>query len=325
MQYGPNGLIMISRGQMSSILITTSSFSKNEPTLIEKIKEKGFDVILNSYGRKLTEDEVDKLIDQYQPVAMIAGIEPLTRYVLEKAANLKVVSRCGIGLDSVDLEAARELDIIVTNTPDAPTIPVAELTLGMILSLLRRIHISDSSIRNGSWERPMGNLLYKKTVGIIGCGRIGTHLARLLHPFECKILGYDIADMDRGLFEKVSIDDLLHKADIISLHIPYSKENHHCINDERINIIKQGAFIINAARGGLVDEDALYRALKTSRLGGAALDCFEIEPYKGPLKDMDNVLLTSHIGSYAKEGRMMMERQSVENLFSALKEKGTLP
>ena len=309
---------------MPNILITTSSFAKNESALIEKIEEKGFDVILNPYGRKLTEDEVDELIDRHQPVGMIAGVEPLTRSVLEKADNLKAISRCGIGIDSVDLEAARVLDIIVTNTPDAPTIPVAELTLGMILSLLRRIHLSDASIRKGGWERPMGNLLYQKTVGIIGCGRVGTYLARFLHPFECRILGYDLVSMDRGFCERVSLDALLHNADIITLHIPYSTENHHFINDERIKIMKHGAFLINAARGGLVDEDALYSALNNSSLGGAALDCFEVEPYNGQLKDLENILVTSHIGSYAKEGRVMMEKQSVENLFAVLKGIGSL-
>jgi len=280
---------------MHNILITTSSFGKNEPALIEKIEEKGFDVILNPYGRKLTEDEVDKLIDQHQPVGMIAGVEPLTRTVLEKAANLKAVSRCGIGLDSVDLEAARKLDIIVSNTPDAPTIPVAELTLGMILSLLRRIHTSDSSIRNGKWERPMGELLYKKTVGIIGCGRIGTYLARLLMPFECTVLGCDIVDKSEECYQHASFEEILTKADVVTLHIPYSPNNNYFMNAKCINAMKKEAILINTSRGGIVDEAVLYDALKNSRIGGAALDCFEEEPYEGPLKQLNNVLLTAQL------------------------------
>ena len=168
---------------MTKILITTSSFCEHDPNLLRTISENGLSYKINPYGCKLTEAEVSELIEQHQPVGMIAGVEPLTRKVLERAKGLKVISRVGVGLDSVDLQVAKDLCIVVTNTPDAPTIPVAELTLGMILSLLRRIHISDASIRRGEWVRPMGNLLHGKIVGIIGCGRIGSYLTGLLSSF----------------------------------------------------------------------------------------------------------------------------------------------
>lgn len=309
---------------MDNILITTSTFGENDPSLIESIKEKGLEVILNPYIRKLAKHEVSKLMDRHQPIGMIAGVEPLTKGILKKAKNLKIISRCGIGLDSVDLKAANELGIIVTNTPDAPTIPVAELTLGIILTLMRRIHLSDSSIRNGKWERPMGKLLYKKTVGIIGCGRIGTYLARLLVPFECTVLGCDIVDKSEECYQQVSFGEILREADVITLHIPYSPGNDYFMNSRHINSMKKGAFLINTSRGGIVDEAALYDALKNSRIGGAALDCFEEEPYEGPLKQLNNVLLTAHIGSYAKEGRMDMEKQAVGNLLKALVDKGMI-
>lgn len=309
---------------MPDILITTSSFASNDPGLIDDIKAHGLDIRLNPYGRKLTEEEVNKLIAQYQPVGMIAGVEPLTGNVLEKAENLKVISRCGIGLDSVDLDKAGQLGIAVTNTPDAPTMPVAELTLGMILSLLRRIHISDSSIRKGGWERPMGTLLSGKTIGLIGLGRIGSYLAALLAPFGCRILGYDIAKINDKNCQSVSLEILLKDADIVSLHLPYSPEKHHFINADSIKNMKKGAILINASRGGLVDETAVYEALISKHLGGAGFDCFEEEPYQGPMKNFDNVILTGHIGSYAREGRKMMERQSVENLIGALRDRGIL-
>ena len=307
---------------MTEILITTSSFGKQDSSLLQILSENRPNYKLNPFARKLTESEVSELIELHQPVGMIAGVEPLTRKVLEKAKNLKVISRVGIGMDSVDLQAAKDFGITVTNTPDAPTIPVAELTLGMILSLLRRIHISDASIRRGAWVRPIGNLLHGKTVGLIGCGRIGSYLAGLLSSFGCIILGYDPFIDKSDNFSLVGLEKILSDADIISLHIPYNRENHHFINAERIQNMKKGALLINAARGGLVDEDVLYKALASEHLGGAALDCFEQEPYTGKLKELDNVLLTAHIGSYAQEGRVMMEKQAVENLFRELKKAG---
>ena len=309
---------------MTEILITTSSFGKQDSSLLQILLENGLSYKLNLYARKLTEPEVSELIEQHQPVGMIAGVEPLTRKVLEKAKTLKVISRAGIGMDSVALQAAKDLGIVVTNTPDAPTIPVAELTLGMILSLLRRIHISDASIRHGEWIRPMGNLLHGKTVGLIGCGRIGSYLAGLLSSFGCKILGCDPFVNKSDNFSLIGLEKILSDADIISLHIPYSQENHHFINAERIQNMKKGSLLINAARGGLIDEDALYNALSSGYLGGAAMDCFEEEPYAGKLKDLDSVLLTAHIGSYAQEGRILMERQAVENLLRELKKAGCI-
>lgn len=303
---------------MKRILVTTSSFGSNDNELIPWIKSNGFEVILNPYKRKLTEAEVIDLISEYQPIGMIAGVEPLTRKVLERADNLKIISRAGIGMDSVDLDAAKELKIKVTNTPDAPTIPVAELTVGMILSLLRRIHISDSGVRQKEWVRPMGNLLNGKTVGIVGCGRIGSHVAKLLSGFDCKVLGYDPVPVDSKLLSIVELDFLLKASDIVTLHMPYSSDNHYFINKDKMRIMKKGAFLINAGRGGLVDESALLDVLDSGSLAGAALDSFEQEPYKGPLSECDNVLLTAHIGSYAVEGRIMMERQAVDNLLKIL-------
>jgi len=309
---------------MTSVLITTSSFGKNSPAHLRTLSENGINYQTNPYGRKLTESEVCELVEQYQPIGLIAGVEPLTSNVLEHAENLKVISRCGIGLDTVDLKAANEFGIIVTNTPDAPTIPVAELTLGMILGLLRQIHVADASIRRKEWQRPMGTLLHGKTVGIVGCGRIGSYLAKLLVPFGTKTLGCDPACSVGDCFDLTGLPELLAQSDIVTLHLPYSESTHHLINEEQIRAMKKGSFLVNASRGGLVDEHALYVALKSGHLAGAALDCYEQEPYVGPLRELENVLLTSHIGSYAKEGRMMMEQQAVENLLHEFKKIGVI-
>jgi D-3-phosphoglycerate dehydrogenase len=303
---------------MKNILITTSSFDKENLAPIERLESGAYSVVTNPFGRKLSEEEILDLIQKFAPVAMIAGTEPLTRGVLEKAEHLKIISRCGIGLDSIDLETARQLGIEVENTPDAPTVPVAELTVGLILSLLRDIHGSDAGMRKKQWVRPMGNLLQGKTVGIIGCGRIGSCVAKLVGAFGCRILGNDPVTGRPECLSMVSLETLLSESDIVSLHLPYTEKTHHLLDANRLRSLKRGAFVVNTARGGLIDEEALLDCLQNGHLAGAAIDCFEREPYDGPLAQLGNVVLTGHIGSYAKEGRTMMEKQAVENLLHGL-------
>lgn len=298
---------------MKNILITTEEF-------IIKDFPSDFHVTKNNYCRKLSEEETDDLIQRHKPVGVIAGIEPLTRKIMTKAPFLKIISRCGVGLDSVDLKAASELGIKVVNTPDAPTSAVAELTIGLMLAILRGICLMDGKIRSGEWPRPIGSLLAGKMVGIIGCGRIGAYVARLVHSFGCNVMGYDPYIKNSPFCALCDLDDLLREADIVTLHIPCTRENHHIISRERIFAMKKGAVLINAARGGLIDEEALYDALVKEHISGAALDCFEREPYSGPLAKLENVVLTSHVGSNAKEARKVMEQQALNNLIKALAE-----
>ena len=298
---------------MKNILITTEEF------VIKDFPE-DFHILKNPYCRKLTEKEADKLIQQHKPIGMIAGIEPLTRKIMKKAPFLKVISRCGVGLDSVDLKAAAELGIKVVNTPDAPTSAVAELTIGLMLAILRGICLMDGKIRSGEWPRPIGSLLAGKTVGIIGCGRIGAYVARLVHSFGCNVMGYDPYIKNSRFCVLRDLDVLLRESDIVTLHIPCTSENHHIISRERIFAMRKGAVLINAARGGLIDEEALYDALLKEHISGAALDCFEKEPYSGPLAKLENVVLTSHVGSNAREARIVMEQQALDNLIKALAE-----
>lgn len=303
---------------METILITTSTFGKYDQSVLNQLKEAGYKIVLNPFKRKLTEDEVKELVADNNPVGIIAGVEPLTESVLQAGSNIKVISRCGIGMDAVDISAAKKRGVVVCNTPDAPTIPVAELTLGMILGLLRKITNADKSIKEGRWQRPMGNLLYRKTVGIIGCGRIGKYLGKLLNAFECNLIGFDTASINNNNINMVTKNQLLEESDIVTLHLPYAQENHYFIDIGDIGRMKKNAVFINAARGGLVNEKALYNALVSGEIAGAALDCFEDEPYKGGLIELDNVLLTSHIGSYAIEGRTNMEKQAIKNLLDVL-------
>jgi D-3-phosphoglycerate dehydrogenase / 2-oxoglutarate reductase len=301
-----------------TILVTTSSFGKNDESPVQQLLKAGFTPHFNPHGRKLTESEVSELLNDVNPIGMIAGVEPLTRGVLNNTQELRVISRCGIGMDSVDLQAADELGIKVINTPDGPTVSVAELTMGMLLSILRKIHVADQSIRKGDWVRPMGSLLKGKKVGIIGCGRVGSKLASFLQPFECEISGFDIASPSLPNCKMVELDVLLAESDIVSLHVPGSIDGEYLINKNAIQKMKSGVVLINTARGDLIDEQALINGLESGHVSGAALDVFAQEPYQGPLIAFDDVLMTSHIGSYAREGRVMMELQAVDNLIACI-------
>jgi len=257
---------------------------------------------------------------------MIAGTEKITENVIKNAASLKVISRVGIGLDNIDLTAAKKYGVSVYNTPDAPTQAVAELTLALILSLYRGVGEADRNIRAGMWEPFMGRLLSGKTLGIVGLGRIGKKVAALAKAFEVSIVAaeptpdYKFAS-EYGIKLK-SLKEVLKESDIITLHVPLSKETCHMIGEAEFALMKKDSIIINTSRGGLINEDALIMALKSGHLSGAALDTFEKEPYDGPLKNFNNVILTPHIGSYAKEARIKMENEAVKNLIKGLKEKG---
>ncbi|MBU1084343.1 MAG: phosphoglycerate dehydrogenase, partial [Candidatus Omnitrophica bacterium] len=251
---------------------------------------------------------------------LIAGTEQLSRDVLDSAKRLKAISRCGTGLDNVDLAAAEQNNIKVFNTPDAPTRAVAELTVGLILALIRHIPVMDRDIRGGVWKKRMGNLLEGKCVGIIGFGRIGRKTAELLLPFGVKIVYYDVKETESSPdHEKVGLDRLLENADIISMHLSVVPGGEPVIGKEELKKMKEGSLFVNASRGGSVDEKALAEAIETGHIAGAALDVFKNEPYDGPLVNMKEVILTPHIGSYAVEARISMETEAVQNLLKGIK------
>jgi D-3-phosphoglycerate dehydrogenase len=303
----------------NKLLGTTSSFNMDIEE-INILKERGFEVVLNPYKRRLTEEEVGELLRENNVVGMIAGVEPLTKEVLEGAKNLKVISRCGIGMDSVDVKAAEYLGLGVYNTPDAPTVAVAELALTMMLNLLRKASLTDRRIREGNWKSEMGNLLSAQTVGIIGFGRIGRKVATLVQAFGAKVICYDEFPFtpEGDIVRAETLDEVLVNSDIVTLHVPYLESTHHIIDEAAINKMKDSAILINVSRGGLIDEEALYSALQSGRLAATGLDAFENEPYNGPLTELPNTLLTAHMGSYAKEARAEQERLAAENLIKGL-------
>ena len=297
------------------IVITTSSFATYDSSPLDELGKNQIDYTINPYGRKLTKDEVIDLAKDAD--GLVAGTEPLNEGVLQNLPELKVISRCGAGLDNVDLEKAKELNIKVFSTPYGPTLAVAELTLGLMLDLLRKITAMDRELRKGLWKKQMGNLLTGKKVGIWGFGRIGQKVAQVLTPLGVEIAYYDIRTVE-GAIPLMSKNELLLWADIITLHCSANADGKHAIGEAELKLMKDNAWLINASRGGLVNETALYSALQKGNLAGAALDGFENEPYTGPLCELDNVILTPHIGSYAKEGRIQMEMQAVRNLINGL-------
>lgn len=300
------------------VLITTSTFNLDNFAQLELLNKAQIEVKLNPFATRLTEDQAIDLLGA-NTIGLIAGLEPLTGRVLNSAKSLKVIARVGTGLDSVDLVTAKKLGITVLNTPDAPTQAVAELTLGHILGLLRSIPLADRQIRNGVWKGLMGSLLQTKTVGIIGFGRIGKRVAALLSAFGAKIIISDEQTTSTD-YLNVGLDELCSKSDVITLHLPYNDSTHHIINEKQLNLMKKGSYFVNISRGGLIDEDALLAALKSGHIAGAALDCFEHEPYEGELRNFENVQITAHMGSYARETRDLMEREASQLLVNALKE-----
>ena len=308
---------------VTTILSATSSFAKGAPARLERLASQGLEVVINPWGRKLSESELLDLLEKYRPVGLLAGTEAITRAVLVRARDfLRVISRVGVGWDNVDRQAAAELGILVYRTAGVLTVAVAELTLGLMLSALRSIALHDRRIRQGVWQKPMGSLLKGKLVGIIGFGAIGQGVGQLLKALGAEVIYYDPQGGKVEWAQAVSLPELLARADIITLHASGKQK---ILGRAEIEAIANPAVIlVNTARGELVDETALCEALMDGRLGHACLDVFQQEPYCGPLCALDNVTLTAHVGSYAWESRQLMEDAAVANLLKGLREVAVL-
>ena len=306
---------------MNKILLSPSSIGQISQEPFDLLKSNGYEIINNPFGRKLTESEVISLASDC--IGIVAGVEPLNSTVIDALPNLKCISRVGVGMDSVDISYAESKGIKVLNTPNGPTRAVAELTLGLTISLLRKIPNAHYDLKNRIWKKQTGNLLYEKKVGVLGLGRIGRMVAEMFRSLGNPVIGYDLyPDMEwaeKNNVEILSLEQLLNQCDIITIHIPGNSDGSCVLNQEKLSYIKDGAFLVNVSRGGVINEDALYEMLTNGKLSAAALDVFSNEPYSGKFCDLDNVILTPHIGSYAKEGKLKMEVDAVMNLINALK------
>ena len=303
------------------VLASPSSIGQIDSKPFDILEKNGFTVVKNPFGRKLTEDETVNLAKDC--IGIVAGVENLNKEVIDRLPMLQCISRVGVGMDSVDITYAQSKNIKVLNTPNGPTRAVAELTLGLTLSLLRKIPNAHYDLKNRIWKKQTGNLLFEKKVGVLGLGRIGRMVAEMFGSLGNPVIGYDLyPDMDwaeKNNVEILSLEQLLNQCDIITIHIPGNSDGSPVLKQEELSYLKDGAFLVNVSRGGVINEDALYEMLTNGKLSAAALDVFSNEPYSGKFCDLDNVILTPHIGSYAKEGKLKMEVDAVMNLINALK------
>jgi len=303
------------------VLVTTVPFGEVDRRPLEILESAGLEVILNPLNRKLTAADLAGLIEGID--YLIAGTEMIDSTVLARADRLKLIARVGIGLDSVDLAAARRLGVPVTYTPDAPSDAVADLTIGLMLSCLRQIHTANEKMHRGEWHRHFGRRLGTLTVGLVGLGRIGSRVARRLSGFEpAGLIGFDLLGRDRleipSSVVLADLDHLVRESDVVSIHVPLTGVTRDMFDAPRLRSMKVGSVLINTSRGGIVNEQDLLDALQHGHLSAAALDVFDHEPYRGPLESEPRALLTSHMGSMSIDSRARMEYEAAEEVVRAV-------
>lgn len=295
-----------------SIYVTLSTFAEFDASPLNRLRQSGVPFSLNTTGKRVTPEQL--LAEGRGATVLIAGVEAYDAPTLERLPALRCISRCGAGVDAIDLAAARQRGVAVLNTPDVPTQAVAELALSMMLALSRQLVRQSSLVQKRQWTRLEAHLLSGRTVGLIGLGRIGRRVAALLAPFRVRLLATDPGF--RGAapagIELVGLTQLLTESDVVSVHAAGSAGSALVLGQAELGRMKHGALLVNVARGGMVDESALVRALETGRLAGAALDVYPREPYTGPLCDLPNVVLTPHSATLTVETRVAMELECVD-------------
>ena len=294
-----------------------------DPVLNKILTENGLKV---SYEPEITPEQILEKISTFN-IVIVRSRTTITKEMIDNADNCKIIARVGVGLDNIDQNAAKEKDIRVINAVEGAMNAVAELVLGLMLSLARQTTRGDRAIRNGQWLKKelKGTELKGKYLGIIGLGNIGKRLGRLARALNMNIIGYDVIPIDEEFSKEVGLmkadlDTLIQSSDYVSIHVPLLDSTYHLIDAQKISTMKKTAKIINTSRGGVVDEEALYQALKNGNLGGAALDVFEKEPAIGnKLAELDNVILTPHIGAQTKEAQSLAANVVAEKIIQILR------
>lgn len=305
------------------VLITARSLYDVMAGAREKLTDAGYEIVTPRPGQTLTPDQFKELVKD--AVAIILGLEECTAEIIQAGRKLKVISRFGVGMDNVDIPAATARGIPVTGTPGANNVSVAELTMGFILALARRIPQHDREVRAGEWERFTGTEVSGATLGIVGLGAVGRDVARRALCFGMEVLYYDPAPPPAEFLSQtpvtaVPLEKLLATSDFVTLHLPLTPETHHLIDDRALRLMKPTAYLINTARGGIVDEQALYDALSNGRLAGAAFDAFAQEPpIASPLLGLDNFIASPHAGAATAQAIHRMGAMAVENVLSVLR------
>lgn len=305
------------------VLVTPTSYGRNDPALNTDLEAQVGRVTYNTTGKPLTSEALREMLTDVD--GFIAGLDEIDAAALESASQLQVIARYGVGVSNVDLDAAKAKGIAVTNTPAANAKAVAELTLTLLLNLLRPVMVAAGDTRQGGWMRTKGASLEGKTVGLIGLGAIGREVVRRLQGFDCRIIAFDVA-YDEAFVQQhnittASIDDLLAESDIVSLHVPVLDATRGMVNAEFLAKMKAGSYLINTARGELIDEDALVAALESGHVKGAALDAFQTEPpgAEHPLLKFEQVIPTPHMGAHTDGATNAMGWMAYQNCMAVLK------
>jgi D-3-phosphoglycerate dehydrogenase / 2-oxoglutarate reductase len=296
------------------VIVTTVPFGEVDRRPLELLKAAGVELVINPKRRRLTAEEVPQVIAGFPVV--IAGTEPVTAEAMAACTGVRAICRVGIGLDSIDLVAARKLGIAVAYTPDGPSAAVAELTVGLIIDLLRGIAPADRDLRQERWTRRAGIRIATSTVGVIGVGRIGRRVIRHLQGgfAGVRILANDpMPDPTLDGVLWVEKETIYREADVITLHLPLTSQTFNLIAARELSMMKPSTVLVNTARGGIVNESDLASALTAGKIKAAALDVFTHEPYKGPLTALPNALLTCHMGSMTADCRARMEIEATED------------
>ena len=304
------------------ILVTPTSLRPDKQTrALDKLREFADEIIFNPHDRPLKQSELIELLPGCD--GFLAGLDYIDADVIASCDKLRVISRYGAGVDRVDLNAARAHNVAVCNTPGANAQAVADLTLGLMLSVARRIPLLDRSVKSGNWFRNTGLELYSKTIGLFGLGAIGRAVAKRALGFSMRVMAYDpYIDNDYAAKNSIisaTIEQIVQESDVISLHLPLNEDTRHIISGELMKKMKRGVIIINTARGGLIEEEILPELLESGQIGGLGLDAFEEEPLVNtPLSGYDNVVLTPHTAAHTFEATENMADMAVQNLIDVL-------
>ena len=305
------------------VLISCAQLQSSIHQYRAMLEQQGIELELPEVVQQLSEFQLLQMIDRFDGV--IAGDDHFTARVLEKGKRLRVISRWGVGVDAVDLDAAQRLGIRVSNTPNVFADEVADVAMGYIILLARGLHLLDQSVRGGGWKKVQGVSLRDKTLGVIGVGSIGRALVRRATVTGMTVLGYDVGPVPASVVEEtglslVGFDELLANSDFISLNCNLTTSNHHLLGQHEFALMHEGVYIINTSRGPLIDEAALVQALDTGKVAGAALEVFETEPLPmdSPLRRFDNCIFGTHNGSNTIEAVTRVNELAIRNLLEGL-------